>query len=66
MLPGKTTTAAICCSRPLRRRRIFSGLAPAQIITAEFDPLRDDGKHYGELPERRRGAGGIHLLRCAV
>ena len=27
----------------------FSGLAPALIMTAEFDPLRDDGKHYGEL-----------------
>ncbi len=27
----------------------FSGLAPALIVTAEFDPLRDDGKHYGEL-----------------
>jgi acetyl esterase len=26
----------------------LSGLPPAQIVTAEFDPLRDDGKRYGE------------------
>jgi len=29
--------------------RDFHGLPPASIVTAEFDPLRDDGKHYGEL-----------------
>lgn len=33
----------------------LSELPPAQIITAEFDPLRDDGKQYGE----RLAAAGV-------
>lgn len=33
----------------------LSGLPPAQIVTAEFDPLRDDGKRYGE----RLAASGV-------
>lgn len=47
--PGLTKTDDIRLS-PCKADDL-SGLPPAQIITAEFDPLRDDGKRYGERLE---------------
>lgn len=51
--PGLTETSDIALS-PCKAENL-SGLPPAQIITAEFDPLRDDGKRYGE----RMAAAGV-------
>lgn len=45
--PGMTETDDVLLS-PCKAGDL-SGLPFAQIVTAEFDPLRDDGKHYGEL-----------------
>ncbi|AJG23934.1 alpha/beta hydrolase [Cupriavidus basilensis] len=51
---------------PLRQREL-AGVAPATIITAEFDPLRDQGEAYGAALQRagvdsvvRRWPGQIH------
>jgi acetyl esterase len=38
----------------------FSGLPPAFIVSADIDPLRDDGRHYAEAI---RSAGGIAAYR---
>jgi acetyl esterase len=55
---------------PLRVRD-FAGLPPAHIHTAEFDPLRDEGKAYAECLARAGGrvryvchAGMIHHFYC--
>jgi len=44
--PGVTQTDDIMLSPS--KAADLSNLPPTQIITAEFDPLRDDGKRYGE------------------
>ena len=31
------------------KARSFEGVAPAHIVTAQYDPLRDEGRDYGEL-----------------
>ncbi len=45
---------------PLRAPQ-FSGLPPAHIHTAEFDPLRDEGAAYAE---QLRGAGVAARYTC--
>ncbi len=45
------------------RRTTSSGLAPAVVATAGFDPLVDQGEAYAEAAERGRDAGRLSLLR---
>jgi acetyl esterase len=53
-------------ARPLQAAE-FSGLPPALVMTAEFDPIRDDGRRYacrlieaGNNCEYREAKGMIH------
>ena len=41
----------------------LSGLPPAIIVTAEFDPLRDEGEAYGKALEAAGGSADVR--RCA-
>ncbi len=54
-LPGTTTTTDPLISPCMEQD--LSNLPFTQIVTAEFDPLRDDGKRYGE----RLAAAGVDV-----
>ncbi len=54
-LPGTTTTTDPLVSPCMEQD--LSNLPFTQIVTAEFDPLRDDGKRYGE----RLAAAGVDV-----
>ncbi|BDT99812.1 alpha/beta hydrolase fold domain-containing protein [Nocardia sputorum] len=45
-------------ANPLRAE--LSGLPPAHIVTAEFDPLRDEGEDYGRRLRQAGVAAEIH------
>ena len=43
----------------------FAGLAPTLVITAEMDPLRDEGEEYGRRMKEAGGKVKVHRIKGA-
>jgi acetyl esterase len=60
-LPNEGAGEESYCSP--NRAPSMAGLPEAFVLTAEFDPLRDEGEHYGELLKKAGVPATVHRAR---